>query len=82
MSVERVPDTFSDPVISVDPVIENFPLSVMLREILPLSSTMISEKNAPADPLNMMDPLRGSIIISRLYRGNVVFGYKYLIVLS
>ena len=70
LSVDKVPDTFNDPVISVDPVIEKVPLSVILREILPLSSTVISEKKAPADPLNMMDPLRGSIIISLLYKGN------------
>ena len=51
----------------------------MLRDILPLSFTIISEINAPADPLNMMDPLAGSIIIFLLYKGNIVFGYKYFI---
>lgn len=55
---------------SVEPVIENTPLSVILREILPLSSTIISEKKAPADPLNIMEPLAGSIIMSLLYKGN------------
>lgn len=70
LSVDKVPDTFKDPVMSVEPVIENFPLSVIKSDILPLSLTIISEKNAPADPLNVMDPLRGSIIISLLYKGN------------
>ncbi len=78
LSVDKVPDTFKDPVISVDPVIENFPLSVTKSDILPLSSTIISEKKAPADPLNVMDPLAGSMIIFLLYMGNIVFGYKYL----
>lgn len=69
-SVDKVPEMFNDPVISVDPVIENVPLSVIVSEILPLSSTIISEKNAPADPLNIMEPLAGSIIMSLLYKGN------------
>jgi hypothetical protein len=69
-SVDKVPEMFNDPVISVDPVIEKFPFSVIISEILPLSSTTISEKKAPADPLNIMEPLAGSIIMSLLYKGN------------
>lgn len=75
--MDKVPETFKEPVISVDPVIENFPLSVTIRDKLPLSSTTNSVKNAPADPLNIKDPLAGSILMSLLYIGT---GYKYFIV--
>ena len=66
----------AEPEIFTEPVTVNVLPSFNCKSMLALSSTTISEKVAPADPLNMMDPLKGSIIISLLYTGT---GYKYLL---
>ncbi len=64
-----------EPEIFTEPVTVNVLPFFNCKSILALSSTTISEKVAPADPLNIMDPLRGSIIISLLYATS----YKYLL---
>ena len=66
----------AEPEIFTEPVTVNVLPSFNCKSILALSSTTISEKVAPADPLNIMDPLAGVIIISLLYTGT---GYKYLL---
>jgi len=43
-STDSVPETFKEPVISTEPVMENFPLSVIKRDKLPLSLTSKSDQ--------------------------------------
>lgn len=75
-SVSKLPVIFIEPVASIIPLIERLPFSTMLIVKLALSSTIIEEDDAlSADPLNMIDPLLGVIMISLAYTGT---GYKYL----
>jgi len=79
-SVEKVPETFKVIAAEEDTFIEPVTVKVLpafkLKSMLALSSTVSSEKVAPEDPLNIMDPLAGVMIISLLYTGT---GYKYFI---
>lgn len=65
-----------EPVANIIPLIERLPFSIISIVKLPLSSTIKEDdKPPPADPLNIMDPLWGVMIISLAYMG---IGYKYL----